>query len=109
MNYYRISDLTRTIDARTDKYLVQTRSQTKSSGIKVPKVHGASKGLISHVKPELQKLVVTPIVHLTPPTHNLRPIHQAPSIDQRLPTNAVHPYPNLELDKAELELGGSQR
>ena len=47
-NYYRISDLTRTIDTRTDKYLVQTRSQTKSSGMKVPEVHSANKGLISH-------------------------------------------------------------
>ena len=51
-NYYRINDLTRSIDTGTDKYLVQTRSQTKSSGIKVPKVHGTNKGLILHVKPE---------------------------------------------------------
>ena len=45
-NYYRISNLTRTIDAETDKYLVQTRTQAKSSGVKVPEVHGANKGLI---------------------------------------------------------------
>ena len=86
-NYYRISDLTRTIDTRTDKYLVQTRSQTKSSGIKVPVVHSANKGLIPHVKPECQKSVATPTAYLTPPTHHLRPIHQA------TPTNAVPPLP----------------
>ena len=75
-NYYRISDLTRTIDAqRTDKYLVQTRSQMKSSGIKVPEVHGTSKGVIPHMKLEGQKSVVTPIAHPTPPTCHLRPIH----------------------------------
>ena len=28
----------------TDKYLVQTRSQTKSSGVTIPKVHGVDKG-----------------------------------------------------------------
>ena len=39
-NYYRLSESARIIDTRTDRYLVQTRSQTKSSGIKVPEVHG---------------------------------------------------------------------
>ena len=33
------------------------------------------------------------MVHLTPPTCHLRPIHQPPSIDQRPPTNAVPPIP----------------
>ena len=52
--YYRINNSTRTIDTGTDKYLVQIRSQTKSSGIKLPEVHGANEGLILHTKPELQ-------------------------------------------------------
>ena len=30
---------------KTNKYLIQTRSQTKSGGIKVPEVHGMNKGL----------------------------------------------------------------
>ena len=59
-NYYRIRDLTRTFDTRTDKYLIQTRSQTKSSGIKVPEVHSANKGLITHMKPEHKKSVTIP-------------------------------------------------
>ena len=33
-----------------EKYLVQTRSQTKSSGVKLPEVHGIGKGLDSHIK-----------------------------------------------------------
>ena len=37
-----------------DSYLVQTRSQAKSSGIKLPKVHGMRKNLDSNIKPEKQ-------------------------------------------------------
>ena len=35
---------------KTNKYLVQTRSQTKSGSIKVLEIHGANKGLDPHVK-----------------------------------------------------------
>ena len=38
-----------------DKYLVQTRSQAKSSRVKLPEVHGIEKSLVLHVKPERQK------------------------------------------------------
>ena len=34
------------------KYLVQTRSQTKDSGIKVPEVHGVEKGVDPNLRPE---------------------------------------------------------
>ena len=34
------------------KYLVQTHSQTKSNGIKVPEVHGAKKGVDPNLRPE---------------------------------------------------------
>ena len=40
---------------RNDKYLVQTRSQVKSSGIRLPEMHGANKGLDPHVQPGKQK------------------------------------------------------
>ena len=76
-NYYRLNDLT-----GTDKYLVQTRSQAKLSGIKVPEVHGVDKGLILHVKPEDKKSVVAPTTCLTPPTHHTRSMHQTQTIDQ---------------------------
>ena len=42
-NYYKI-----------DNYLVQTRSQTQSSGIKLPEVHGVRKNLDPNIKPEKQ-------------------------------------------------------
>ena len=35
-----------------DKYLVQTRSQSKSNGINLPEVHGVHKGISPHVRPE---------------------------------------------------------
>ena len=37
-----------------DTYLVQTRSQAKSSGIKLPQVHGVRKNLDPNTKPEKQ-------------------------------------------------------
>ena len=37
-----------------DKYLIQTRSQAKSSGIKLPAVHGIGKSLDPHLRPETQ-------------------------------------------------------
>ena len=40
-NYYNI-----------DSYLVQTRSQARSSGIKLPEVHGMRKNLDPNIKPE---------------------------------------------------------
>ena len=38
----------------TDTYLIQTRSQAKSSSIKLPEVHGMSKNLDPNLKPERQ-------------------------------------------------------
>ena len=42
-NYYNV-----------DSYLLQRRSQAKSSGIKLPKVHGMKKNLDPNIKPEKQ-------------------------------------------------------
>ena len=72
-HFYQINS--RTDLPKTDKYLVQTRSQAKSSGIKIPEIHGANKGLDPHVQPGKQ-----------------RPLPSLPiqSIDKGLPT---HPIP----------------
>ena len=40
---------------RNDKYLVQTRSQVKSSGIRLPEIHGANKGLDPHMHNQVNK------------------------------------------------------
>ena len=51
-NYYNLYSM------RIDEtYLVQTRSQTKSSGVKFSEVHGIEKGLDPQTKPGRQKLL----------------------------------------------------
>ena len=50
---------------KENRYLVQTCSQSKDTGIKVPEVHGAEKGIHPDLKPEWrvrksQKLAVKP-------------------------------------------------
>ena len=47
-HFYQINS--RTDPPKTDKYLVQTRSQAKSSSIKIPEIHGTNKGLDPHVQ-----------------------------------------------------------
>ena len=40
------------VEEEESKYLVQTCSQTKGSGIKIPEVHGAKKGVDPNLRPE---------------------------------------------------------
>ena len=54
---------------RKDRYLVQTRSQVRASGIRVPEIHGASKGLDPHVQPGKQKSFPIQTVNKGMPTH----------------------------------------
>ena len=56
------------------KYLIQTRSQAKSSGIKVPEIHGANKGLNPHVKPGKRRPLPTLPMHNIPPTSLVQPV-----------------------------------
>ena len=90
-SYYRLGNLTKTKDSGIDKYMVQTRSQAKSSCIKIPEVHRAKKDLIPHVKPE--RSVVVPSGCPIPPTCHLRHVHHTPHTDQGPPANAVPPVP----------------
>ena len=52
-HFYEIDN--ETDQPRNDRYLVQMRSQVKSSGIKFPEIHGANKGLDPHVQPGKQR------------------------------------------------------
>ena len=54
---------------RKDKYLVQTRSQVRSSGIRLPEIHGANKGLDPHIQPGKQKSFPIWTVNKGMPTH----------------------------------------
>ena len=76
-HFYQINS--RTDLPKTDKYLVQTRSQAKSSGIKILGIHGANKGLDPHVQPGKQRPL---------------PLLPIQSIDKGLPT---HPIPKTRI------------
>ena len=62
-HFYQINN--KTDQPKTDEYLVQTRSQAKSSSIKILEIHGTNKGLDPHVKPGKQR----PLPSL--PTHSV--------------------------------------
>ena len=71
---------------KNDRYLVQTRSQVKSSGIKLLEMHGTNKGLDPHVQPGKQ-----------------RPFPSLPiqTIDKGLPTYPI-PRPRIGQGRAGL-------
>ena len=48
-NYYNLGNMT-----EEDRDLVQTTSQAKSSGVKVPEVVGIENSLVLHIKPETE-------------------------------------------------------
>ena len=83
-HFYRIDNEIN--QPRNDRYLVQTRSQVKSSGIKLPEIHGANKGLDPHVQPGKQ-----------------RPFPSLPiqTIDKGLPTHPI-PRPRIGQGRAGL-------
>ena len=54
-----------------DKYLIQTRSQVKSSGIRLLEIHGANKGLDPHVQPGKQKSFPIQTANKGTPTHTI--------------------------------------
>ena len=79
---------------RKDKYLVQTRSQVRPSGIRLPEIHGANKGLDPHMQPGKQKSFPIQTVNKGMPTH---PIPK-PKIGQgrgglRRKVNTLQPIP----------------
>ena len=69
-HFYRIDNETNQL--RNDRYLVQTRSQVKSSGIKLPEIYGANKSLDPHVQPGKERSFPSLPIHTIdkgPPTH----------------------------------------
>ena len=52
-HFYRVDNKNNQL--KIDRYLVQTRSQVKSSSIKLPEIHGANKGIDPHVQPGKQR------------------------------------------------------
>ena len=79
----------------TSKYLIQTRSQAKSSGIKVPEIHGMNKDLNPHVKLGKQR----PLSAL--PMHSMPPSSLAQPVDKGLPIQPI-PKPRIGQGRAGL-------
>ena len=94
-HFYRFNSMTGISETETNKYLIQTRSQAKSSGIKVPEIHGVNKGINPHVKPERQRL--SPIL----PTHSIPPTNPTQPINKGLPTHPI-PKPRIGQGRAGL-------
>ena len=80
---------------RKDKYLVQTRSQARSSGIKLLEIHGVNKGINPHLKPERQRPLPTLPTQSIPPTHTTQPVDKGP------PTHPI-PKPRIGQGRAGL-------
>ena len=81
--------------SKTSKYLIQTRSQAKSSGIKVLEIHGTNKGVNPHIKPRKQR----PLPTL--PMHSIPPILLAQPVDKGPPT---HPIPKTRIGQGRAGL-----
>ena len=55
------------LEEEKERYMIQTRSQTKASGVKLPEVHRTRKGLDPHKLPEkLLQPVVKPVIEKKP-------------------------------------------
>ena len=60
-HFYQINN--KSDQPKNDRYIVQTRSQAKSSGIKILEIHGANKGLDPYVRPGKQKSLPSLPIH----------------------------------------------
>ena len=94
-HFYQFNSTTGISEAETNKYLIQTRSQAKSSGIKVLEIHGVNKGINPHVKPEKQR----PLPTL--PTCSIPPTNLAQPVNKELPTHPI-PKPRIGQGRAGL-------
>ena len=74
-HFYRITN--EKDQPKTDRYSVQTRSQVKASGIKLPEVHGADKSLDTHVRPGKQKPLPSLPIHNIDKGQTTHPIPKA--------------------------------
>ena len=95
-HFYQINNTDEISETETNKYLLQTRSQAKSSGIKVPEIHGANKGINPHIKLGRQRLLPTLPIHSIPPTTLAQPV------DKGLPTHPI-PKPRIGQGRAGLK------
>ena len=77
-HFYQFNSMTGINETETNKYLIKTRSQAKSSGIKVIEIHGVNKKINPHVKPERQRPLPTLPTHSIPLTNPTQPVNKGP-------------------------------
>ena len=94
-HFYQFNNMTGSNEEEKNKYLIQTRSQAKSIGIKVTEIHAVNKGINPHVKPGRQRPL--PIL----PTCSMPPTNPTQPIDKGLPTNPI-PKPKIGQGRAGL-------
>ena len=94
-HFYQIDSMTGFNETEANKYLVQTRSQAKSSDIKVPEIHGVNKGINPHAKPGRQRPLPTLPTHNIPSTNLIQPVDKGP------PTHPI-PKPTIGQGRAGL-------
>ena len=95
-HFYWINNTNKTRQPKTSKYLIQTRSQTKSGCIQVLEIHGANKGLDPHIKLGKQGPLPTLPMHSILPTSLTQPIDKGP------PTHPT-PKPRIGQGRAGLK------
>ena len=79
---------------RKDKYLVQTRSQVRSSGIRLPEIHCVNKGLDPQIQPGKQKSFPTQTINKGMPTHPFpKPRIGQGRAGRRRKVNTLQPIP----------------
>ena len=94
-HFYQIDSTTRFSQTEANIYLVQIRSQAKSSGIKVLEIHGVNKGINPHVKPERQRPL--PIL----PTCSILPTDLTQPVNKGMPKQPI-PKPRIGQGRAGL-------
>ena len=72
-HFYQINSMNQISETETNKYLIQTRCQAKSSGIKVPEIHGVNKVINPHIKLGRQRPLPTLPLHSILPTTLAKP------------------------------------
>ena len=82
-HFYQFNNMTGSSETERNRYLIQTRSQAKSSGTKIPEIHGVNKGINPHVKPGRQRPLPMP------PTCSILPTDLTPPADKGLHTQPI--------------------
>ena len=92
-HFYQFLSTIRISEIEMNKYLIQTRSQAKSSGTKVLEIHGVNKGTNPHIKPETQRPLPTLPTCSKPLTIPTQPVNKG------LPTHPI-PKPRISQGRA---------